>query len=174
MASNTSNSINWTEPIFPPIDSPPPVIVYPNDSYTISQGYAAYGCFIAILLLVLFAVVIKIALKRKQLQHRNAALRRNIARQNQLATVSRSIDANSIYSNDGESNRRRRDSDATLKIDLPPTYEDAMKNFTESREVVATSPTISTEEPVETIDTHGTVAIEIVTIPNSQQRSIVV
>ncbi|XP_055836814.1 uncharacterized protein LOC129905366 isoform X2 [Episyrphus balteatus] len=95
-------------------------------------------------------------------------------RQNQLATVSRSIDANSIYSNDGESNRRRRDSDATLKIDLPPTYEDAMKNFTESREVVATSPTISTEEPVETIDTHGTVAIEIVTIPNSQQRSIVV
>lgn len=101
-------------------------------------------------------------------------LRFNKTRQNQLSTLSRTVDANSNHLNNvNPNNRRRNGSDETLKLDLPPTYEEVMSNSRQATPTVPNSPSAGSGEALQTTtDTHGNVSIEIVENSISQQRNV--
>lgn len=133
------------------------------------DGTAIWILFLMFLPFLLFffrmmLIVWKSLLITQKIKHLSEEIE---SRQNQLATVSRSIDTNSVYSNNGTPTRRRRDSDATLKIDLPPTYEEVMNNRHQTPETPS-QPT----ESIELRDTHETtVAITIEPEQTVQQQS---
>ncbi|XP_055916078.1 uncharacterized protein LOC129948947 [Eupeodes corollae] len=139
------------------------------------DGIAIWLLFLIFLPFLLFFWKLLLMAWKSFLMTRKLKNSSETSRQNQLSTVSYSVDTNSNRSNGGANNRRG--SDATLKIDLPPTYEEVMKNFVGLRELAETSATVAgaaSNGANERTNTFGLVHIESGTLPTSEQRNAVV